>query len=544
MPVTVTTFDDAVIDRFTRSGAWGAESLSVLIRGLAEGEHRDQAAYLVDNGQLSWHDYDAAADKVAATLTSIGLEPGAFVGVFLPDTPATHVVYLALERAGLIVVGIGPRSGRHEIGHLLGATQASVLLTPSLVRGQDQGQLFAALAGELPSLARHITIDSIDPVRILVDGRPAPTPPVSGALPVPVGPNNVFMVNSTSGTTGLPKCVQHTQNRWIRFAQHAVRAGELTGEDVLMSALPSPYGFGLWSAHFLPPLLGAPAVLMPRWDASLALQLMRQHRVTVFAGVTTQLMMLLDRLDAGETPPPDLRVIFTGGEAVPYERARRFERRTGSRVLQFYGSNESGALSCTTTRDDTEHRLRTAGRILDEMEVELVDPSSGERVTVPGALGQPVCFGPLASPGYLADEAANAALFDSEGRLRMPDLATISADGYLTVAGRVADIIIRGGMNVSATEVEGALLAHPAVELAAVIGAAHETFGEQVAAFVQLRPGTSLSLDGLREHLNQRGMAKYTWPEQLYVLDEMPRNAGEKISKSALRRRLRPGPAG
>jgi acyl-CoA synthetase len=310
-----------------------------------------------------------------------------------------------------------------------------------------------------------------------------------------------------------------------------------------MSALPSPFGFGLWSAHFLPVLLAAPTLLLPRWDADEALALMNRHQVTVFAGVTTQLMMLLDRIEAGVSAPAGLRAVFTGGESVPFERAKRFEELTGAAVLQFYGSNESGALSCTTVRDDQERRLRSAGRILPEMHVELVDPETGRAVTDAGQLGQPTCWGPLMTPGYLSDEHANTLLFDERGRVRMPDLATLSTDGYLTVAGRVADIIIRGGMNISAAEVEEALLGHPVVELAAVVAAPHPTFGEQVAAFVQLRRGTTLTLPELQEHLAQQGMAKHTWPEQLYVLDTMPRNTGEKIAKGELREML-PGSAG
>lgn len=555
MPVPVTRFDDAVIRGFVAAGWWGTEPLSTRIVELAASAQADSPAYLDAAGALSWRDYDASASELAGELSALGLERGSFVGVLLTDSPTTHVVYLALERAGLIIVGIGPRSGRHEIHHLLAATMATVLLTSSEIHGEDSQQLFAALAADLPTLRCHVVVympAGDMPARVEVAVHPrteAPElqgrsdqpdePSATHAVPAqPFGPNDVFMVNATSGTTGLPKCVQHTQNRWIRFVHHAVAAGELGTSDVIMSALPSPFGFGLWSAHFLPPLLGVPAVTMPRWDAAEALALMRQHRVTVFAGVTTQLMMLLDLLEAGEPVPEDLRIVFTGGEAVPYERALRFETLTATSVLQFYGSNESGALSCTTTADDTDHRLGTAGRVLDEMRVGLVHPTTGEPLTGPDRLGQPTCYGPLMSPGYLNDEAANAALVDPMGRQKMPDLATISPDGYLVVTGRVVDIIIRGGMNVSATEVEVALLSHPAIELAAVVGAPHQTFGEQVAAFVQTRSGAALTLEDIRSHLSARGMSKYTWPEQLYLVDSMPRNAGEKISKSALRGRL------
>jgi acyl-CoA synthetase len=537
MSVGVTTFDDTTVRAFTASGAWGDDSISDHVRRRAASSRGADIAYTDGEQQLSWRGYDSAATRVAVALATMELPPGTPVGVFVPDQAITHVIYVALGRAGLMVVGVGPRSGRHEIAHLLRSTQARALITLPSHRGDDQAELFSALVADLPALRHHVVIDSVEPMSIRIDSRPADVGAVTDEAERGLGPNDVFLVNATSGTTGLPKCVLHTENRWIRFAQHAVVAGELTDRDVMMSVLPSPYGFGLWSAHFLPTLLGIPTVLIPTWNAREALHRMHTENVTVFAGVTTQLMMLLDLLDGGEPAPTRLRVVFTGGEAVPYERALRFEQLTGARVLQFYGSNESGALSGTTIRDDDEHRLRTAGRILPEMNVELVDPATGTPVTEPGAVGQPTCYGPLMSPGYLNDPEANAALFDERGRLRMADLATISLDGYLTVVGRVADIIIRGGMNVSATDVEAAILTHPAVELAAVVAAPHEVFGEQVCAFVQLRPGADLNLATLRDHLQQRGMARYTWPEWLDLVDAMPRNTGEKIAKDVLRRR-------
>jgi acyl-CoA synthetase len=540
MPVAITPYPADLVREFTANGWWATRSLSEDVRALAAGAAADSPAYLCAEGTLSWRDYDAAADGLAAVLRGLGLPEAEFVGVYLADSPLTHVAYLAVERAGLTIVGIGPRSGRHEIAHLLATTGAPVLLTTARVGDVDARELVVSVRDELPALRTHLVTDLAATNGRCRELTASVEPPVAATTPIGVaparGPNDVFMVNATSGTTGRPKCVQHSQNRWRRFAQHAVTAAELrVGEEVLFSALPSPFGFGLWSAHFLPVQLAVPSLLLHRWDAAVALELMTRHGVTMFAGVTTQLMMLLDRLEAGAQAPPRLRAVFTGGEPVPYERAQRFEELTGAVVLQFYGSNESGALSCTTVHDDVEHRLRTAGRILPEMHVALADPDTGAAIDEPGHTGQPTCWGPLMSSGYLADEAANAALFDAEHRMRMPDLATLSADGYLTVSGRVADIIIRGGMNISATEVEEALLAHPSVELAAVIGAPHPTFGEQVAAFVQLRPGSSLTIADVQAHFAARGRAKHTWPEQLHVLDEMPRNTGEKIAKGSLR---------
>jgi acyl-CoA synthetase len=179
--------------------------------------------------------------------------------------------------------------------------------------------------------------------------------------------HDLFLLNSTSGTTGLPKCVTHDQARWNHFHRLAVEAADLCADDVFGSALPTPFGFGIWTAHVTPTLLGAPTVLLPRFEAGELIREIQRHRISVLAAVSTQFIMLLDHPELAHADLSSLRVLFTGGEAVPYERAAEFEERTGARVLQFYGSNETGALSRTSLRDSRNVRLRTAGRVIPEM---------------------------------------------------------------------------------------------------------------------------------------------------------------------------------
>ena len=208
--------------------------------------------------------------------------------------------------------------------------------------------------------------------------------------------------------------------------------------------------------------------------------------MTVLCCVSTQFVMMcnsdaLDRFDLSS-----LRVMFTGGEAVPYARAEEFEQRTGCRILQFYGSNETGLLSGTTIDDPTERRLATAGRVVADMHVRLFD---GDRDVTASGYGQPACRGPATSVGYLDDPAGNAALFTSDGWMRMGDLCRVDADGYLTVVGRTSDVIIRGGKNISAAEVEAEVATHAAVELVGAVPMRDPLFGERVCVYVQLRPG-------------------------------------------------------
>jgi acyl-CoA synthetase len=347
-----------------------------------------------------------------------------------------------------------------------------------------------------------------------------------------LGPDDLFLLNSTSGTTGLPKCVTQHQNRWWYFHQLAADAGQLSSDDVFMSVIPAPFGFGLWTAHFSPAYLGVPTVLMPRFSARGMIDLIERHRVTVLCCVSTQFIMLLNEQVERRADLTSLRAMFTGGEAVPYERAAEFERTTGASVLQFYGSNETGALSRTTHRDTRDQRLRTAGQVIPEMHVRLLDEDGAD---VTGERGQPACKGPATCMGYYRDERANEQLFTPDGWMRTGDIAEIDADGYLSVVGRVSDFIIRGGKNISAVQVEDEIGSHPGVAMVAVVGMPDPVFGEKVCAYVVPRPGVQLTLDAIVSHLAGRGLGKELFPERLEVVDALEAASGGKVAKQVLR---------
>lgn len=368
---------------------------------------------------------------------------------------------------------------------------------------------------------------------IEIEGGPAPLAAHADLAERALPADAISLYNTTSGTTGLPKIVVHTQLRWFHFHQLASDVGELAPHDVFMSALPAPFGFGLWTAHFTPTLLGAPTVLLRRFDAESAIKALDRHRVTVLAAVSTQFILMLENGGFEAHPDLALRALFTGGEAVPEKRARAFEKQTGAHVLQFYGSNETGAVSATRASDPPHKRLTTAGRPIESMQLRLFD-ANGVDVTSSGA-GQPAVKGPVVSTGYLGAPEATAELIRPDGWVYLGDLVELDEDGYLSVIGRTDDIIIRGGKNLSAAAIEDVTASHPAVALAAAIGIPDAIFGERAAAYVELRPGTSLDLDGLKTHLASTGVAREIWPEALVVLEALPHNVGGKVAKSALR---------
>ncbi len=447
-------------------------------------------------GDLTWAEYSARADALAATLAA-RYERGTRVAVQMADGPDVHLAYLAAERAGIVVVGIGARAGEREVEHLVARTRAADRLT---------------------------TLPEIDPDAGPVDPARAFTA------------DELWFLNSTSGTTGLPKVVMHHQARWFAFHDLAVRTGALTSDDVFMSVLPAPFGFGLWTAHFTPAILGAPCVLLDRFGPEATLAAIEELGVTVLAAVSTQFVMLLESAAFAGSDLTSLRVLYTGGERVPADRAAAFEDRTGARVLQFYGSNETGALSATTLADDREIRLSTAGRVIESLQVRLLDPETGDDVTATGGPGIAACRGPVNCLGYWDDDAANAELFTPDGWMRTGDVCAIDERGVLTVVGRASDFIIRGGKNISAAQVEEEVSTHPAVAHCAAVAMPDPVLGERVCVYVVVRAGAvAPDLDGLRVHLEARGVGKELWPEHVVTVDDLPRASGGKVAKAVLR---------
>ncbi|HEY3833510.1 MAG TPA: class I adenylate-forming enzyme family protein [Acidimicrobiia bacterium] len=454
---------------------------------------------------LAWRDYDVRADAIAAMLAARHPR-GARVAIHMPDGPDVHVAMLACERAGIVGVGIGPRAGAREVEHLVQRTGAVAVLR---------------------------TLDDFDDDAEST-GEPLAAPPPDRVIT----PDELWFLNSTSGTTGLPKCVMHNQARWFAFHDLAVANGELRADDVFMSLLPAPFGFGLWTAHFTPAILGAPCVLLSRFDAAAAIRAIEQHRVTVLGAVSTQFVMMLNSPAFVEHDLSSLRVMFTGGEMVPPERAELWERATGSQVLQFYGSNETGALSATTARDSDLVRLSTAGHVIDSMHVRLFDSDTGADVTAAGGPGIGACKGPVTCLGYYDDDQGNAALYTDDGWMRTGDLCTLDDDGVLRVVGRTSDFVIRGGKNLSAAVIEQECATMPGVLLAAVVAKPDDVFGERVCVFCAVDAGVSFTLDELRTHLEPRGVGKELWPEYLVLVEgDLPRSSGGKVAKAELRDR-------
>ncbi|KAB1162338.1 acyl--CoA ligase [Micromonospora sp. AMSO12t] len=524
-------FSAATIEQYHADGSWDAETIADLVARNAVAAP-EAVAFHAPEGTLTWREYDEAATRLAGAYVLAGLPPERPLAVLLTGGALTHVAYLAAQRAGLVTLGLGPRAGDAEISHLLRHTEAVALVSRAVHRGRPGPEI--AHATGAPA---HLELDLVGGQPVLRrDGVDLPMPSVPAAVDLlegrGLGPDDLFFLNSTSGTTGRPKCVRQTMNVRKYFAALAADAGAFGPDEVVLSALPAPYGFGLWSAHVVPARYRFPTVLAAEFDPAGTLELIERHRVTVLAAVTSQFIMLLNHESFARRDLSSLRVLFTGGERVPAHRAMEFEERTGCAVLQFYGSNEAGPISVTRVADPRPARLGTAGRPVPAMRVRLLGPDGED---VPDGPGQVAVNGPGCAPGYFRDEPANRLLFRPDGWLRTGDLGRLDEDGYLSITGRTADFIIRGGHNVSAPVVEEAVGGHPRVAQVAALGMPDEVLGERVCAFVVTRDGGELTLDELRVHLDATGVSKVNWPERLVGLPALPLGVGGKVDKAALR---------
>jgi len=519
-------FTDEDPARFRAAGWWSDSTLSDAVRRNADRSPERPAYVDHPDAPLTWREFDAAATDLAGQLAGAGIARGDRVAVWHGDSAAIHLLFVAIERCGAVVVGIGARAGAREAAAVLRNAEPKILISDHKLN--DAATQAAAMA-ELPVAALVLHRDG-DRVHLNVRVDPKPV-----RVESQLGADDVFLINSTSGTTGLPKCVVHTQNRWFYFHQKAVANGLLTSDDVVLPVIPTPFGFGLWTSHTTPIYLGATAVILERFTTRAAAQAIAQHKVTVLCCVSTQLTMLMADRVCQDYDLSSLRVVFAGGEALPYRPAAEFEELTGAKILQFYGSNETGLLSATTMNDSLQHRLRTGGKIVPEMAVRLFD---GDQDVTETGRGQPACRGPATSLGYLGGTDHDK-LFTRDGWMLMGDICQIDEDGYLSVTGRTSDFILRGGKNISASQVEDAVMTHPAIALAAAVAMPDPVFGEKVCLYAELADSATIDLPQLVKHLLALGVSKELLPERLIVLDELPRSSGAKVAKGQLREDIR-----
>ena len=336
----------------------------------------------------------------------------------------------------------------------------------------------------------------------------------------------------TSGSTGRPKAVLHTHRALAHKALTMTRVHGLGGEDAVLMPAPMAHVSGLLNAVLVPGAAGMKAVLMERWDAERGLALMESERISFMIGPPALFAGVMELPTFERRKVASMRVVSSGMMGVSPEFIKTASDALGAIVKRSYGSTEAPTVSTCTNQDPPERCRNTDGRAVGDAELKVVDPVSGRR-RPPGEAGEVWIRGPELFAGYA--EAADTAGAMHRGWFRSGDLGAMDPEGWLTITGRLKELIIRGGENIFSAEVERALELHPEVAQAVVVGAPDPRLGERVAAFVVVR--SPIDVAECRRWFAKLGVARFKTPELVVPVDELPLLAAGKPDRSALRAR-------
>ncbi|MEY2451264.1 MAG: cyclohexanecarboxylate-CoA ligase [Acidimicrobiaceae bacterium] len=454
---------------------------ALIDRALNDGPPRDDL--VVDaSGRWSTAALDERVAAVAGGLRDRGVAEGDAVCWQLPNGVDAAVLYRACWRLSAVAVPIHHLAGAADVEHVVAVVRPRLIVEGALPEG-----------------------DRVFPAGQFNDAPAA--------------------ILFTSGSSGAPKGVIHTGGRLAYKARLMAQVHGLTADDAILMPAPLAHISGLLNGVTVPGVVPMKTVLMAKWDPSEALEIIHRERITFMIGPPTFFIGLMDAPGFSPRAVESLRLVSSGGAGVTTAFVDAASAALGCVVKRTYGSTEAPTITTSQPGDDPDKARSTDGR-----------PTGTVEVRIDATTGEVQARGPELFVGYL-DPVQTSAAKTEDGWFRTGDLGRID-DGWLTITGRLKDIIIRGGENIATAEVEGVLEAHPSVRQAVAVGVPDERLGEQVAAFVLLTPGAVFDLDECRRWFESQGVARFKTPERVVVVDELPTMAAGKPDRDALRRLL------
>jgi len=478
--------------------------------------------------------------RMATGLARRGIGVGDVVAYQLPNWAEAVSVIWAGFRLGAVMVPIVHFYGAGEVEFILKQSGAKLLVTVDRFGHVDHLENLRGFRDRLPALEHVVVVASGAPGAALPGavalGALLDAPPITGRPDI--DPDRPAMVGYTSGTTASPKGVVHT-HRSLLFETRQLASLDMGAGRPPFVASPLAHMTGLLAANLMPVFRHEPIHLTDRWDPGRALEIMLEAGIGLGGGATIFLTSLLDHPAFGPRHVELIQSVGLGGSPVPAAVAERAEA-LGIKVARAYGSTEHPSITGATPEAPQAKRNRTDGRALEGVEVRIADEEG--RDVPAGQPGEILSRGPDLFAGY-TDPALTARALTADGWYRTGDVGVLDADGYLTITDRLSDVIIRGGLNLSAAEIEEALMRMPVVAECAVVAAPHERFGERACGVLRLRPGANApDLAAVQAHLGAAGLPKQKWIEELRIVGDFPRTPSGKIRKFVLRAELR-GPS-
>lgn len=530
MPLRPLTND--IIDHYRGAGLWIDKLLYRVLDGHAA-HSPDHLAVVDQHERLTYAELVRRSHNLAAWMLAQGWEPGTPVALQSNNRTTLAVMHFACNRADMLFLPLSSAWREREMVHLLGQARAKALFVPAADDTHDYVGLIEAVRSQLPELDILGVIEGDSSIPNLSDISQ------SGGATVEVegDPNVPRFIMVASGTTELPKMSLWTDNNLWAFLKQYREATGMRSDDIALGMAPANTGATGYVFPVLAPILqGATSVLLEDWSPSGALNLMESEQVTMATAVPTQILKLFEEDGLADRDFQSLRVFTNAGAAMPPDAAKRMEEVFGCIGQVVYGATDGGVAFMTRVEDPAQKRHSTVGRPVAEGEVRLLDPEG--RDVEGAASGEITWRSPTKTFGYFNDDDRTAAAWIDDGWYRSGDLGEFDSDGYLRIIGRVKDMIIRGGQNISPREIEDVIMQHPSVAEVSVVGLPDPVYGERACACIVLRKGQSLEITDLLEFMKGQGIAKFKLPERVEFFDEFPSSAGGKITKVELRRLL------
>lgn len=512
---------------------WANLTIGDYARRWAEQEP-DRVVFLNDPAEPTYAGLLAQGEALARALFDLGLKQGNVISFQVPNWVEAAVINLAASLGGFVINPIVPIYRDTEVLQMLGDSRSQVFFVAESFRNYDFAAMVDRIRPQLPDLKHVVYVRTTERAPNLSDliehGMALGT-----ALPK-VDPDAVKLLLYTSGTTGRPKGVLHSHNTLNRVAQVGFRHSGIPGDVTLMPS-PVTHISGFSGGLEKPFAVGSRTILMEVWNAVEAVELIDRYGVTSTVAATPFLNELCDAAKAKGSTLPSFRRFACGGAAVPAELVRSANSRLAHPcAFRVYGSSEVPmATQGILPEISLDLAAETDGRAID-YELRIVDDEGREVVT--GQDGEVLARGPSMFMGY-ADADQTRESLTEDGFFRTGDIGRLTAEGALVITGRKKDLIIRGGENISAKEIEDVLLTHPAVKEAAVVAMPHPRLGEGICAFIIAAGTERPELAEVTAFVSQAGLARQKCPERIEWIDDLPRTASGKVRKDQLRARIK-----
>ncbi len=522
-----------------------------LARTVATWPENDALVSVEQDQRYSYTEFAAAVDELAKALMAVGLERGDRVGIWSPNYAEWAILQYATARIGAVLVTINPAYRVNELEYVLNQSGVSLLVAAPSYLTSD----YKAMVDEVWD---RVTCDRVvylpvgespsDDWTELLAGASSITDEQLAARTASLDPNDPINIQYTSGTTGFPKGATLSHRNILNNGFFIGEACGYTAADRVCIPVPFYHCFGMVLGNLACTTHGA-AMVIPSagFKPKAVLEAVQAERCTSLYGVPTMFIAELGEPDLDDYDLSTLRTGIMAGSPCPVEVMKQVVNRMNmDEVTIAYGMTETSPVSTQTSADDSlEHRVSTVGRVHPHVEIKIVDPDTGE-IVPRGEGGEFMTRGYSVMLGYWNDPERTADAIDSDGWMHTGDLATMDADGYVNIIGRIKDMIIRGGENVYPREIEEFLYGHPDIVEVQVIGVPDLRYGEEIMAWVQLREGSDLAsiaagdegTDAVAEAVKEycRGtIAHYKVPRYVRVTDEFPMTVTGKIRKVAMR---------